>query len=447
MMNPASQRFFERIRRNDEPSYVYTYPFKGAYRPLTESMPEVTAWADFSGPLNLYVHVPFCNMKCSFCNLFTTQTHQEAEHRPYAMAVLDEARFMAKRVDFTRAETGSIYFGGGTPTLLRVGDLEMILDGLRELFRFRADAELCIESTPDAANVTYLKGLLRIGFRRISFGVQTFSTQLLRTMGRHYHVSLGRQLVSDALDVGFKNVNLDLIYGLPGQTSGDWIADVQTAAQLNVPTITLYPLTLRTRTTYGRLFTLKPHAFTRGAQLYDLLDAAQDVLLSAGYEQRTMVCFAKSGGGCTHEANEFFGVSTLGLGAGALTYGPRLHYTTGRYVEHVTTTQIIADYLGSLNNGELPPVSGITLNGEETRRRFVILSLSYAGLSESAYRARFGESVRDIFGDELNALYMQDCLETSPERLRLSRRGRRFTSLVADLFASDRVLELAEAYR
>lgn len=441
------QEFAERLRRPDGSTYVYTYPFKGAYRPIAESKPAQLAWGIPSGPLNIYVHIPYCEMQCGFCNLFTTVHHSAVAFGRYAQAVCHEASIVADQVDWKEAEIDSLYFGGGTPTLLAISELKHIIQHLRGRFSFRLNAELAIESAPSSVDEVKLNDLLELGFRRISFGVQSFDDVELRSMGRNQDSGFSKRMVSAAVLAGFENVNVDLIYGLPNQSLRSWIENIQTATSLGVQTITIYPLTLRERTGFGRRYRAVPQDFPRNNLLYQYYDTSVDLLSSYGYSQKTMATFAKRGGGCRHEANEFKGTPTLGLGASALSYAPTIHYTSGSYFEPTPVATVLADYFSAIDKCELPIRSGIALNRDESSRRHLILGLLYLGIDRDEFRIKFGEPLETWFSLELEVLRGEGCIDEKGTRITLSQRGRRFTSLVVGLLASDGVKELSTGYR
>jgi oxygen-independent coproporphyrinogen III oxidase len=182
-------------------------------------------------------------------------------------------------------------------------------------------------------------------------------------------------------------------------------------------------------------------------KLYRLYDAAVEFLSFRGYRQLTMAAFAKEGGGSRHEFNEFTGVPTLGFGVSALSYAPSVHYTSGNYVEAVPNAQIIEDYFQAIDTGRIPVRTGIWLNRDELRRRYLILRLLYTGANRADYHARFGEIVEENFGLELGILREQNCVQETETHIQLSPRGRRFSKLVVELLASERVKDLSTVYQ
>lgn len=443
----AAQEFALRLRQREPSTYIYTYPFKGAYRPLNEPGLVGRAWKGSSGPINIYVHVPYCEMKCNFCNLFTTTHHDGGTFTRYGQTVVQEARLVARVLRTDQLVIDCVYFGGGTPSLLSAGALAMIVAELRALFPFSADAELAIEAAPNSVDVEKLRELRGIGFGRISLGIESFDAGELRAMGRPYDADLGERATAAAIAAGFPNVNVDLIYGLPGQSDRTWRKNLEVAVGLGAPTITIYPLTLRAKTRFGRQHRTTPGAFDLGEATYQRYDAGRDFLSENGYEQYSMAGFAARRGGSRHECNEFMGVPTLGLGAAALSFAPGMHYTSGDYLDTRAPTSIIADYTRAVESGQPPVRTGIVLTREETQRRHVIMRLLHEGLDREAYRQTFGEPLERRFRGELAILAQEDCVRHEGGQLALSARGRRFSSLVANLFASEPVKRLAGAYR
>lgn len=446
-VDELSREFSSRLAREDRARYVYTYPFKGAYRPTNSAPAALESWRRTSGPLNIYLHIPYCEMKCSFCNLFTTTQRHGETLGQYVDALLKEMRIFANRVGVSRFQVESVYFGGGTPILLSDELLTKVVGELREVFRFKNDAEMSIESSPNSIDVSRLSALLKLGFGRLSLGVQTFHESLLSAMGRPYEAQLGSTITLAALSAGLKNVNVDLIYGLPSQDERTWMEDLNTAVRLEVPTISIYPLTIRSRTRFGLQFEQAQTEFLAGTALYSFYDMAVDMLSSKGYRQITATAFAKDNGGNRHEVNEFCGTPTLGLGAAALSYAPDIHYTSVDYLDRRSTSVMIGEYLDAIRQDQLPIRSSILIDEDESRRRYIILRLLYSGLDLTEYRECFGESLLDRFSAEANVLRLEHCIEEDSAHMSLSKRGRRFSSLIADLFASENVKRLSASYK
>jgi oxygen-independent coproporphyrinogen-3 oxidase len=438
----------ERISREEMPAYIYTYPPKSAYRPFTDGGRATASWRGLAGPLNLYVHIPFCEMRCSFCNLFATTGGTPDRQESYLRALRRELELvLAGGLDRDAVEVRSLYFGGGTPTSLANGQLAELLTFFRERLRIAADAEIAIEGAPNSLDEARCAELRTLGFTRLSLGVQSFDDGELARMGRHHTGEQARRMVAAALAAGLPNVNLDLIYGFEDQSHEGWRRNLETALALAPTTITIYPLVIRRRTGYGRRFQLHPERFAGAAERYAWYDLATGMLAADGYAQHTLVTFARPGGGCGHEADEFRGVPTLGLGAGARSYAPTLHYTNDDYRQPRSPQATLNDYVEELlAGGPLPVRSAAVLDGEEQARRGFILPLLFEGVDRAAYRARFGVEAEELFGPLLAPLWLEGCLAEQGGRLCLTPRGRRFSSLVAEILASPGVAGQRSAY-
>lgn|GEM_PF-169385 len=438
--------FVERLRLGDDTRYVYTYPFKGAYRPLASHSIIRDSWLAARGRMNLYVHIPFCNMKCAFCHLLTTTNHDTAVEAAYVSALQKEVSMLRDLIDYDQHVVESLYIGGGTPTAISFPLLRDLVAFLRHTFRFAPDSEFAIETTPDSVDDDTLLRLRACGFSRVSIGVQTFHPDELTALARSYEPHLAPAAIEAALRAGFMNVNVDLIYGLPDQSASRWLENVTTAVSLGVPTITLYPLVFRSHTRLGKARAAGACTFPDAALRSIMYDDAAAYLLTHGYRQYSAVGFTRTSTGCRQEINEFLGVPTLGIGAGALTYGPTFHHANGEYHAMEPPSLTINKYLDSLSLGELPIRTGVVLDADELRRRFVIMRLSHEALHLNDYMATFRTDFADDFAAELTVLRDTHCIVERDDAVALSHVGRRATSLIADLFASELVRRLATSY-
>lgn len=426
--------------------YVYTYPFKGAYRPLAASISAVEDWANSGGPLNVYIHVPFCDMKCGFCFLFTTVQHTPTSVKIYADAVRREIKLVTENRRFSEYQVKSVYFGGGTPTVMSPSTLDSIVRELQNRLPHGSDCELAIESAPGRATPAQLGQLRKTGFRRISLGVQSFVDEELAAMRRHHTAADALKSIAEAHQAGFKNVNVDLIYGLSGQSLSAWQRSLSAAVSGLPETITIYPLTFRSRTPFGKSFKADGDRFPSPTERDELYEFARHFLFSKGYRQLTMVAFARDGGGNFHEQNEFLGIPTVGFGAGALSYGPNYHYTSGHYHDKTPNTIAISQYMTAVQSGELPIQAGIFLDREEHMRRHLVMRLLSVGVQPAEFANRFGIRPEVEFSGLFGLLREHGLLAIGPEHIHLTPKGIRSSGLVADLLASERVGTAAASY-
>jgi oxygen-independent coproporphyrinogen III oxidase len=425
--------------------YVYTYPPKGAYRPSDDHEAVVASWRD-STELTIYAHVPFCDFKCSFCTLFTTIGQPTDRIDSYRRAMVRELDILIDP-GATQRTVRSLYFGGGTPTVLTPEGIHDLIAAVRQRFVLAPGAEVSVESTPDAVDVAGLQRLADYGVNRISFGVQSFTERELLMMGRRYAPTLSYTAPRDALKVGIPNVNVDLIFGIPGQQYTDWVGHLGAAIELGVQTITLYPLVVRDRTKYARLHRVSPGDFMDESRRGDWYDRSVRMLAEHGYRQRSEVTFARPGGGCEHEANEFRGLPTLGLGAGARSYAPSLHYTNDAYPRVHTNVEVIDRYLRDIAAGRASVASAVGLDPGEQRLRYVILALLHDGVEGGTYQAMFGEGMHDQFGNWFTALTELGFAIADRERVALSAAGRAHSALIGRSMFSREVAAMSEGYR
>ena len=426
--------------------YVYTYPFKGAYRPLPATSLAIDDWRNSAGSLNVYVHVPFCDVKCGFCHLFTSTKPSPESVESYADAVRREIALVAHDGRFSNYHVDSAYFGGGTPTVMSPAKIDGLVGELKSRLSLGATCELAIESAPVHISPSGMKQLRATGFRRISFGVQSFIDQELADMGRHHTTTDAFRSIDDAHAAGFHNVNVDLIYGLSRQTLRTWEQSLSAAVSHDPETITVYPLAFRQHTAFGKAFRINNEAFPSPAKRSELYELARDFLQMHGYKQLTMVAFAREKGGNRHDYNEFLGIPTVGFGAGALSYGPNYHYTSGHYHDRTPNTTAISTYVASVMNGAIPIQAGIYLDDDEHMRRYLIMRLLSMGVKSADFEARFGFDPAARFGDALRFLRECELIEIDRALIRLTPAGIRCSSLVADTLASDRVSSAAASY-
>ena len=369
--------------------YSYAYPHKTAYRPMPpRPLADVWAGEDRSAAF-LYLHVPFCEMRCGFCNLFTQANPAASFERDYLDAARRQINVVADAVGPTKVARVAV--GGGTPTYLDAATLDDVLGHLRSRFAV-GRVPTSVETSPATATADRLRVLRDHGTTRVSMGVQSLRDDEVRAARR---IQTTRQ-VAGAVErmhaLGFETINLDLIYGLPGQTVQSWLASVEAALELGPTELFLYPLYVRELTGLGR----------RGADSHDDLRlacyrAGRDLLRSRGFGQFSMRMFRRA------DAPPVDGPAyccqrdgMIGLGCGARSYARSLHYADDWATGAAGVREILRDFAGR-TDGQFARVDyGCELDGGEQRRRWAIQSLLNAdGLCRVVYRDRFGGDVLD----------------------------------------------------
>jgi coproporphyrinogen III oxidase-like Fe-S oxidoreductase len=419
-------------------SYVYAYPHKTAYRPLRPEPLLRDVWAgEDLDTLFLYLHVPFCEMRCGFCNLFTRTGATEDLTGAYLDALDRQATAVLDALG-DGASFATSAFGGGTPTYLTASELERLCDIAGRFPGFGA-VPLGVETSPATATTDRLTVLAERGTTRISIGVQSFLDEEARAAVRPQK----RAEVEAALDriraVGFPSLNIDLIYGIDGQTPTTWMHSLNAALAWRPEEIYLYPLYVRPLTGLAR----REHDWDD--QRLTLYRIGRDHLLSEGYEQVSMRMFRLPG--VTANGTEYCCQTDgmVGLGCGARSYTSHLHYSF-EYAVGASPVRAIIDAYVRENDFTTARV-GFRIDDEERRRRHLLQSLLQAsGVERGAYRARFGTDPFDDFRADLTAFADRGWLETTDDALRLTPEGLAYSDAIGPALFSSRVRDLMAAY-
>jgi len=378
-------------------------------------------------PLSLYVHIPFCRSKCAYCD-FNSYAGQEALIPAYVGALLQEARAWSRVCGGKRVET--VYFGGGTPSLLPLAEAERLIEGLRQRFAVATEAEVSLEANPESVDLAYLRGLRTLGFNRLSLGVQSFDEEELRFLGR-IHTATGAAAAYDAARrAGFADVGLDLIFGLPEQRPSRWRRSLARALRLGPEHLSLYALTVEEGTPLARAMSegkvQEPDEDAQAAMYTE----SEERLEAAGYEHFEISNWARPGHRCRHNLTYWETRPYLGLGAGAHSYlgGCRFANTPlpKDYIELVQASGPPEEGAGGLDLSRMPQVASLERLDEQTEMAdTVILGLRLAeGVSLRRFRERFGVGLEERYAQEISELTAWGLLEVSAGRLRLTRRGR-----------------------
>jgi oxygen-independent coproporphyrinogen-3 oxidase len=380
-------------------------------------------------PFSLYVHIPFCTAKCTYCD-FNSYAGQDSLMEPYATAVAEEARLWAAQVAGREVET--VFFGGGTPSLLPLPEMSVIVDALRAYFDIREDAEFSLEANPGTVDGPHLEGLRELGFNRISFGVQSFHDEELRTLERIHDAEAVEDAYRWAREAGFENVNLDLIYGLQGQTLQGWRTNLERALALGPDHLSLYALTLEEGTPMTR-------DVERGRQRGPDLDLQADMfewslerMRRAGFQHYEISNWSRPGRECRHNLVYWRNGDWLGLGAGAHSHllGERFADAASprRYVELVQETTSSPSPRREMGlGGEDSPLTAmrqvVMREGPDQAREmaetaFLALRLR-EGLDVASFERRFGVEIDRVFGNAIAETLALGLTERVDGRLRV----------------------------
>ncbi len=422
-------------------SYVYSYPHKTAYRSLAPPLNLHQLWRDEDRQsLFLYLHIPFCEMRCGFCNLFTYSQPAEQVVDQYLGALERQARLVHHAAD--RPCFSRVAIGGGTPSFLSERQLQQLFAMLREqlgvaLHRVPASFEV----SPATIDPAKLQCLHAAGVDRISMGIQSFVKSDLNAIGRPQQPDLVDRAVELTKAVGFPTLNLDLIYGGQAQTVETFMRSLAQVLRYAPEEIYLYPLYVRPLTGLAR------HAAREQDCRLDCYRSARQELLSRGYQQLSMRNFrrttARRNGAPLYRCQED---GMIGLGCGAHSYTRQLHYADPFAVTQQAVLARIQQYIAQDNAQLTHATHGIALDEDEQQRRYLIVSLLLAeGVDRQRFAGRFGQDVCTRF-PQLRELEQRGLLAVTSDRLRLTPAGLELSDAIGPWLYSRRVRERMEAF-
>jgi oxygen-independent coproporphyrinogen-3 oxidase len=389
--------------------------------------------------LFLYLHVPFCEFRCGFCNLFTIANPAADWTRRYVDQIRREAEQV--REALPDARFARLAIGGGTPTFLAVDQLADLLKVATDVMgAVPKQIPVSIEASPSTVTDEKLSLLREFGIDRLSLGVQTFDEPSSHAMGRPQKTRDVTRTIESVRAFGFPVLNLDLIYGGEGQTIDAWLDSVRKAIEYQPEELYLYPLYVRALTGLG----CKQHSWPDERLL--MYRKARELLSSSGYEQVSLRMFRTSQ--TSHDDGPVYCCQSdgmIGLGPGARSYSSALHYSTEYAVGRSGVASILSDYLTRQVSEFSSARYGFLLDDEERQRRYLILSLlQVTGLDRSDYITRFGRDVLDDF-PQLREL-ISSGLAVEGEYLRLTTAGLEWSDAIGPWLYSSRVQQLMESY-
>ena len=367
---------------------------------------------------SLYLHIPFCHTRCHYCD-FNTYAGILPLREPYVRALLTEIKLAGKAVqlapDLPR-RSRTIFFGGGTPSMLSVSQISRLLNACFQAFSVDKDAEITLEANPGTLSQEQLEGLRTAGINRLSMGAQSFDADLLNTLGRIHSPAEITQAVQYARAAGFTSINLDFMFGLPNQTMQHWRDTLERALDLHPDHFSLYSLIIEEGTPF--------HTWTAEGRITpgdedlcaDMYEYADELLQKAGYINYEISNWSLPGHHSRHNLTYWQNLPYIGMGAGAYSSFANSRFSNER--------DPLA-YIKQLKTGHLPEVEREVIEPEQAMAETAFLALRTAiGLHLPTFEQRFAQPFAQFVGNRLRIVEEAGLLEQENGWLRLSQRGR-----------------------
>ncbi|SNR14414.1 STM4012 family radical SAM protein [Tenacibaculum jejuense] len=416
--------------------YTYSYPHKSTYRELTPiDLKDV--WQEQNAAF-FYVHIPFCEMRCGFCNLFTISNPKERVSK-YIETVQLQLQQISEVIPNLQLKNFAI--GGGTPTFLTVDELESLFKSIVDFGVHPQQFFGSIEASPKTINTEKIELIKEYKIARLSMGIQSWIQDEMKALGRPQTIATTLSAVENIAQSNVEEFNLDLIYGAHNQTQSSFLYSLEKTITYQPTEIFLYPLYIRKLTGLG----IKNQK--QSQHQFQLYITGRDFLLNNGYVQTSMRCFRrKEAFDCRPEAN-YSSITDhmIGVGAGARSYTKNLHYSTDYAVNRKEIKTIINDYIDTKDFKSIN--YGVALNTEEQKRRFLIKSLTDGGdLNTKLYKDIFNVNPFNEF-ELLNELVERNWLtETHPEIYSLNQEGMCYEDVIGPALYSENSKQLMQNF-
>lgn len=361
----------------------------------------------------LYIHIPFCRRKCHYC-AFISDTPGENDLEEYPAFLLKELQLYASDA----GTVASVYFGGGTPSLLQPAQLGSLLDGIAKLTGISTNAEITLEANPGTVDPVSLKGFRDAGINRLSLGIQSFDDYFLKCLGRIHTSDQSFQAFLDAREAGFNNISIDLIHSLPGQSLDQWRSELESAIKINPEHISVYGLTVEEGTPFANIYhPLSPELADEDLSA-DMFELADHLLTGHGYEHYEIAGYAQPGYRSQHNSGYWLRDGYRGLGVAAHSF---LRERNGVRFRNPETLE---DYTRQVISGQLERLDEQQLTQHDAMAEYMFLGLRLAdGVDRHAFQHEFNLTLESVYGSETADLIRLGLLVSDKDSLTLTRRG------------------------
>jgi oxygen-independent coproporphyrinogen-3 oxidase len=425
----------DKIKNNKFQPEIYVYPPIRTYKPIYDV--DLTK-ISFTNEINIYIHIPFCKHICSYCG-YLKMTSTKRMQSKYVSALIKEIKMYKPILQNKNIQT--IHFGGGTPSLLSITQIKKVLATIIKInHKAIINAkEISIEATPESIKTNKFKKLKKIGFNRVSIGIQSLNKPEIKLCKRNNSPEKSIAAIKNLKKIGFTNVVVDLMIGIEKQTVTSFKKTLSTLIKYRPDIVELYALGINPNT----YIACKKTNLMTNKNIYDCYRIGQKLFLNSGYIQDCHNRYAiKNRGSFLQEDNLFNGQSIIGFGAGARTYANNLHY---RNNYSPNSYLAIREYISDVNSKKLPIKTGNYLSKKEKIRQYCIYnieSLDFAKLSE-IHKINFKQSFKELYSELLELKLAKE----KNNKLELTKKGLIYRDLIGKELFSEKVRKIEEKYR
>lgn len=376
--------------------------------------------------MGIYVHIPFCKQKCIYCD-FPAYQNLEEYYDTYIYALLQEITMFGDTYPKARTKlVDTVYFGGGTPTELSLSQIEQIINTIQRTYNLSNDCRFTIESNPGEIDISYLKGLQKLGFSRISFGVQTFNDTSLLSLHRSHNSKAAIDAVQWAAEVGFTDINIDLIYGLPKQTIEEIKENITLVSQLPINHISTYGLQVERGTRLYHLVEKELISLPDESLEDRMYETMMQGIQELGFERYEISNFAKNGAYSTHNLKYWQYSDYLGFGAGAHSFFEGIRRANNRNV---------MPYARKIDCFEFPIVDEEIIDQQRAIEDYCFLALRTKwGINTTVFFEKFNVTLDSIYGSILQELIEKDLIVKDDKSYHLTSEGTKHGNYVFSQF-------------
>lgn len=373
-------------------------------------------------PLEIYLHIPFCVRKCAYCDFLSGSANGETMLR-YTAALCQEIQL--RKSEYQGRRISSIFFGGGTPSALPLGCIELLLKTITGRMELSPDCEITLEMNPGTAVKEKLAEYKKAGINRLSIGLQSTNDEELCTLGRIHTYRQFQDTFETAREVGFANINVDLISAVPGQTKSSFLDSLGKVAQLPQPPehISVYSLIIEEGTPFYQLYQDKPALFLSEEEDRDLYHETKALLNTCGYDRYEISNYAKPGFACRHNLGYWNRTEYLGFGIGAASL-----YRESRFFNSDSLEDYLENPVGVRSTPEV-------LSKKDQMSEFMFLGLRLCkGVSKSEFQRIFGTTIRDVFAEAISKSITEKLMLENRDGFRLTDYGLDVSNYVMSRF-------------